>query len=464
MKKLSFILIIAIVSSGYFAQAQQQFRAPAYPLITVDPYFSIWSFNDTLNAASTVHWTGKENSLQGIVRVDGKAYYFMGSPIPQYSEVLPMAAKDNGMWKYTFSKPDNNWSATSFDAADWKTAAGAFSDSKSGPGKWTTTDIWIRRSFNLKNTDINHLLLKIQHDDGATVYLNGVLACKAGGAIHAPVFEQISPEAQAALKKGRNVLAIHCVNTGGQGYINAGLTEQLESKLNIPKAEQTNVKISATQTFYQFKCGGVDLQLTFTDPLLPEDLDIFSRPADYISFKVHSLDGQSHKVQLYFSAAGNIAVNTPDQEITWKRSQDSNMDLMRVGTTSQNILGRKGDDVRIDWGYLYLAIPKGRKTTSVMASSAKSVQDFANTGMLTLKDDNTGPRPAGSDPLTLAAAYDLGTVSSSTISRHLILAYDDIDAIEYFHQKLKAWWKRKGTSTMQMLSAAEKEYKNILQK
>ncbi len=462
-KKLLPFFIIVLSLNFLNSYSQKIFRPPAYPLITVDPYFSIWSFHDTLNAAPTVHWTGKENSLQGIIRVDGHAYYFLGSPVTSYKTILPLVG-NTGVWKYTFSEPVNNWAATNFNAVGWKAATGAFSDSKSGLGKWTTRDIWIRRTFDLKSTDFNHLLLKIQHDDRATVYLNGVLACKAGGAIHAPAFELISPEAKAALKKGKNVLAIHSVNTGGTGYIDAGLTEELESKLNIPKAEQTGVKISALQTFYQFKCGGVDLQLIFTDPLLPDDLDIFSRPADYISFKIHSMDGQSHKVQLYFSAAGNIAVNTPDEEITWKRSQVSNMDLMRVGTTSQNILGRKGDNVRIDWGYLYLAVPKEGKTISVMTSSAKSVQDFAKTGMLILRDDNTRPRPAGSDPLTLAAAYDLGTVSSAPVSRHVILAYDDIDAIEYFHQKLKAWWKRKGMSTMQMLSASEKGYKNILQK
>ena len=47
-------------------------RAPAIPLITVDPYFSVWSEDVMLNAARTIHWTGAGNNILGTVTVDGK--------------------------------------------------------------------------------------------------------------------------------------------------------------------------------------------------------------------------------------------------------------------------------------------------------------------------------------------------------------------------------------------------------
>src|SRR5690625_1762995 len=89
-------------------QAQSDFRPPAYPLITSDPYFSIWAFQDTLYDGPTRHWTGKPQSLRGIIRVDGKAMTFLGQPIPQYKTILPMAGKQ-GKWKYTTSKPSGGW-------------------------------------------------------------------------------------------------------------------------------------------------------------------------------------------------------------------------------------------------------------------------------------------------------------------------------------------------------------------
>lgn len=53
-------------------------RAPAVPLITVDPYFSIWSPDTKLNHTQTVHWTDKENSIIGTVTTDGETLLFLG--------------------------------------------------------------------------------------------------------------------------------------------------------------------------------------------------------------------------------------------------------------------------------------------------------------------------------------------------------------------------------------------------
>ena len=73
MKKLLSLglLIFNILSA-------QNVRPPAYPLITHDPYFSIWSFSDQLNNSSTRHWTGKNHPLEGFLTVDGISYQFLG--------------------------------------------------------------------------------------------------------------------------------------------------------------------------------------------------------------------------------------------------------------------------------------------------------------------------------------------------------------------------------------------------
>ena len=57
---------------------KMKLRPPAIPLITVDPYFSVWSVNDRLNEGTTRHWTGSPNTIEGTVTVNGKEYVFMG--------------------------------------------------------------------------------------------------------------------------------------------------------------------------------------------------------------------------------------------------------------------------------------------------------------------------------------------------------------------------------------------------
>ena len=69
-------LSVTLLSSGSIAANAQQdsaatLRAPATPLVTHDPYFSIWSTADRLTDGTTRHWTGVPQAINGIVRVDG---------------------------------------------------------------------------------------------------------------------------------------------------------------------------------------------------------------------------------------------------------------------------------------------------------------------------------------------------------------------------------------------------------
>lgn len=65
-------------------------RVPSIPLITVDPYFSVWSPNGLTKCVPT-HWTGSPNTMLGIVTVDGQAWRFLGkSQVPE----LPQTSLD----------------------------------------------------------------------------------------------------------------------------------------------------------------------------------------------------------------------------------------------------------------------------------------------------------------------------------------------------------------------------------
>ena len=86
MNKILFaVLCIFCINTA----SAQKLRAPAYPLISHDPYFSIWSFTDELNASPTKHWTGREQSMIGILKVDGKFYRFLGDAEKTYDAILP---------------------------------------------------------------------------------------------------------------------------------------------------------------------------------------------------------------------------------------------------------------------------------------------------------------------------------------------------------------------------------------
>src|SRR5262249_13168103 len=73
---MRFLFLMAFAAAAL--PAQNSFRPPAIPLIVHDPYFSVWSMADKLTDENTRHWTGSEQPLGSMVRIDGKAFRLMG--------------------------------------------------------------------------------------------------------------------------------------------------------------------------------------------------------------------------------------------------------------------------------------------------------------------------------------------------------------------------------------------------
>lgn len=52
---------------------------PSVPLITCDPYFSVWSPCNALTDGPTESWAGAQKPIDGTVEIDGAAYRFLGA-------------------------------------------------------------------------------------------------------------------------------------------------------------------------------------------------------------------------------------------------------------------------------------------------------------------------------------------------------------------------------------------------
>jgi hypothetical protein len=295
-------------------RAEEPFQPRAVPLVTTDPYFSIWSFADHLTDDVTRHWTGKPQSIESIIRIDGAVFRLMGRPVDE--EALP----------------------------------------------------------------------------------------------------------------------------------------------------QTGLAVFPTRTVYDFEGAGVHVTLTFLTPLLPGDLDVYSRPVTYLIWEVRAVDGRTHAVSVFYANSPQLAVNSEDEAVGWSHQNIGHLDVLRMGSKAQPVLAKSGDDLRIDWGYLYAAAPLSAVRASSIEDPDSQYRAFVEAGSLVGEDASFVPPLAKSREPLMAFVFDLRQVGAEPVARHLILAYDDLYSIEYFHQRLRPYWRRNGAQAADLLTAAEHDYESLRKK
>lgn len=445
------------MDQSHSPELSQKRQAPAYPLITHDPYFSIWSFSDQINDTPTTHWTGTNQSLIGLAKVDGELYRFLGDEVPIYDDILPTAENQDYSAKISLEQPKDGWEKSDFDDTAWDTAQAPYGDGSDVKTSWKTDNLWYRRQFDANPSEFNELFLKLRHDDNVVVYLNGIeiYSCECWNNEYN--YYPIPKEAVENLKESGNVLAIHVKNTAGGQQLDAGIVNRLEPTTSVKMAEQTGLDFTATQTKYTLECGDVELDLSFTSPLLLDDLELLSRPVSYVTIKARSTDGESHEVQLYFGASSAIASNVPSQLMITESGSTEQLDFLKAGTDEQPILEKKGDNLRIDWGYMYVAAPKTAEVKQYVSDYSLAKENF-------VKGSISSSAKSGKD-LMLNTVFPQQTVSDQAVDHTILLAYDDIYSIQYFKENLRPWWNKDNTNSIEkQLDKAMLTYDQVIKR
>src|SRR5258705_310191 len=70
-----------------------------------------------------------------------------------------------------------------------------------------------------------------------------------------------------------------------------------------------------------------------------------------------------------------------DGLVEWSNEKIEAFRVLKVGSVEQPVLAKKGDDVRIDWGYLYVAAPEADKPSAEIAPAGAIRNDFASNGV-----------------------------------------------------------------------------------
>ncbi|MEK6235343.1 MAG: hypothetical protein N2C14_11600, partial [Planctomycetales bacterium] len=152
-------------------------------------------------------------------------------PLPKVVSILPTSRLRPQEWSYVVARPAEGWREPGFDDSSWKVGPGGFGTPETRGAvvktTWNGTDVWLRRSFQLDKIPGDPRLW-IHHDEDAEVYLNGVLALKRGGFTTDYIKVPITDAAAKAFRKGKNVIAVHCMQRNGGQYIDVGLFDAEE--------------------------------------------------------------------------------------------------------------------------------------------------------------------------------------------------------------------------------------------
>ncbi len=156
-------------------------------------------------------------------------------PPPIVKALVPTSQSAAQTWRYTTNRPADDWFQSEFNDQSWQTGPGGFG-TEGTPGavvktKWDTSDIWLRRTFDLVSIPSDGILsVSIHHDEDAKVYINGRPVKTFKGYVSSYRAIPLNKEALSALKVGQNTFAVHCRQTTGGQYIDVGLVMMVEKE------------------------------------------------------------------------------------------------------------------------------------------------------------------------------------------------------------------------------------------
>jgi hypothetical protein len=241
------------LESIYSDQLEQVRLLRAEPGLSAAVYTQITDVEIEVNGLMTYDRDVLKMNTKRVAEMNRRVY----QEAPPEVDVIAKTAQQSGtiMWRYTTSSPPDGWTSTSFNDANWKEGPSGFG-TEDTPGavvgtEWSSSDLWIRRSFTHEGAAARNLHLRIHHDDAAEVYLNGEQIADLEGWTTGYTFVELDRSAQNHLRQGENTLAVHVHQDGGGQYIDAGLVsiEERSESSSTPDSGESVESMQLLGTF-----------------------------------------------------------------------------------------------------------------------------------------------------------------------------------------------------------------------
>jgi hypothetical protein len=195
------------------------------------------------------------------------------------------------------------------------------------------------------------------------------------------------------------------------------------------------VDVTATVTEYMFENEKVKLSVRFTSPLLPDSIELLSRPCAYVDFQVEKKT--ECRAEVCFTVSSDLVSRRRERMAGGSYCRPGKKEVPPykyavMGRAVQQPLSGSGDRVTADWGYVYLvsAQEDARLAFSLEAGELSCCLPVPEAG------GHTG----------------------------LVLAWDDLVSINYFGEWKKGAWTRSYGTILDAVGAALSDREEVFKR
>lgn len=216
--------------------------------------------------------------------------------------------------------------------------------------------------------------------------------------------------------------------------------------------QQRRLTVTPTRTTFTLDGGGVEVTVEFLSPVEPGDLTRQSIPMSYVLLSARSIDGATHRVQLYADISGEWCSSDDGQQITWAPAQvpyqGGTVQAWTVQLKDQQPLTEQNQQAA--WGTTVWATPATSRLTYQSGQDIQVRAQFVDNGTLTNAND-TNYRAINDDWPVFGFCADLGTLGGAAVTVPLSIGLVRTPAVSYLGQDLQPLWAAKFADWQHML-------------
>ena len=229
----------------------------------------------------------------------------------------------------------------------------------------------------------------------------------------------------------------------------------------VPAPDQSVTIVDFTTTRFVSLAAGVELELAFVTPALPDDLDVLARPVTYVQLRAWSRDGNEHSIDLYLDVAALAAVEGPSERVQGRLVEIEGLETACVEALDPPWRAPESGRERLERGTLLASARKGPGVRANFGPAEELRRAFVERRGASVPPSFLEPRPAADGVASVrlegrgGAGFVTAKAGDAPVTARAMLAYDEPWSVRYFEQRLRPYWRGAGIDAAKLLQVAD---------